>query len=161
MRSLPDLGPRGEGWVLIQLVLFGAIFAAGLATGAAPSGMSGSVAELVGAGLVLAGVLLATAGVWGLRAADALTALPHPRSDAALVERGAYRLVRHPIYGGLVIGAVGWGILRASLLTVVLAAVLLAFFTLKATREEAWLQARYPGYPAYRRRTRRFLPWIF
>jgi len=161
MRTPPDLGPRGEGWVLIQIVLFAAILAARPATGSAPAGMRGSVPELVGVGLVLAGGLLATAGVWGLQGADALTALPHPRSDAALVDRGAYRLVRHPIYGGLVIGALGWGILRASLPTVLLAAVLLGFFTLKATREEAWLEARYPDYPAYRQRTRRLLPWIF
>jgi protein-S-isoprenylcysteine O-methyltransferase Ste14 len=161
MSRLPSLGPRGEGWVVIQFILFAAIFAVGLQAGPPPPGLEGSVAEIVGVGLVAAGGLLAAAGLLGLQSGDALTALPHPRSEAELVESGAYSLVRHPIYGGLVIGAIGWGIVRASLPTVILAAVLLAFFSLKASREEAWLADRYPGYEAYRRRTRRILPWIF
>ncbi|MFP5342472.1 MAG: hypothetical protein ACLGIJ_06065 [Candidatus Limnocylindria bacterium] len=39
-----------------------------------------------------------------------------------------------------------------------LAAVLAIFFTLKSSREEAWLLDRFPAYAAYRGRTRRFLP---
>jgi len=37
--------------------------------------------------------------------------------------------------------------------------VLAAFLYLKSAREEAWLEARYPGYAAYRARTPRFIPW--
>ena len=39
--------------------------------------------------------------------------------------------------------------------------MLLGFFRLKSAREELWLEARYPGYAAYRARTRRLVPFIY
>jgi protein-S-isoprenylcysteine O-methyltransferase Ste14 len=77
------------------------------------------------------------------------------------VQTGAYRLSRHPIYGGLILAAAGWGLLTASLVALVLAAVLLGFFDLKSRREEHWLEARYLDYPAYRARTRRLIPGVY
>ncbi|MEO5885006.1 MAG: isoprenylcysteine carboxylmethyltransferase family protein [Candidatus Limnocylindrales bacterium] len=107
---------------------------------------------------IAGGVILAARGIVDL--GGSLTPLPHPRDDARLVETGVYGLVRHPIYGGLILGAVGWALMLASLAGLVASALLLAFFTLKAAREEAWLTTRFPGYPAYRTRTRRFIPWV-
>jgi protein-S-isoprenylcysteine O-methyltransferase Ste14 len=101
---------------------------------------------------------LAVRGVRDLR--DALTPLPYPRDGAELVETGVYARVRHPIYGGLIMAAVGWGLVAASPISIVLAGVLFGFFQLKSRREEIWLTERYPGYPAYRERTRRLIPWI-
>jgi protein-S-isoprenylcysteine O-methyltransferase Ste14 len=108
---------------------------------------------------IVAGGLLAVLGVVTLR--DSLTALPHPRDGASLVETGVYRLVRHPIYGGIVIGALGWGLVTASAAAIVGAAVLLGFFRLKSGLEEVWLSQRYPEYTAYRSRTRRMLPLLY
>ncbi len=48
--------------------------------------------------------------------------------------------VRHPIYGGLVLASLGWGLLTASPATIGAAIVLLGFFELKSRREEAWLE---------------------
>ena len=91
---------------------------------------------------------------------SSLTPLPHPRDDASLIQTGIYARVRHPIYGGIVIASFGWGLLTASIPALVMAVVAWAFFTVKSTREEAWLVERYPDYPAYRARTRRLIPWI-
>ena len=77
------------------------------------------------------------------------------------METGAYRLARHPIYGGIILGSVGWGLLTASPLALGLAAVLFGFFDLKSRREEAWLAERFGGYAAYRTRTKRFIPWLY
>ena len=71
------------------------------------------------------------------------------------------RRVRHPIYGGIVLAALGWGLVTASI-----AGARDgrrhpgASSTLKSRREEAWLVERFPDYPAYRARTRRLIPWI-
>lgn len=156
--DLPTLGPRGEGWVVIQGVILVAI-AAGSLVGPAWTDDLRIVTSVLGLALLAAGWILAIRGLVDLR--DSLTAFPHPRDDGRLVEAGAYRLVRHPIYGGLILGATGWGLLMASPVAIVGAAVLLGFFDLKSRREEAWLVARYPGYVAYRRGTRRFFPLLY
>ena len=70
-------------------------------------------------------------------------------------------MVRHPIYGGLVLGAIGWGLAMAAPLAIAAGALLGVFFDLKSRREEAWLTGRYAEYPAYRARTRKLLPWIY
>jgi protein-S-isoprenylcysteine O-methyltransferase Ste14 len=154
---LPSLGPKGEGWVVIQGVLLLAVAVAGL-LGPAWTGIPRIVTSIIGLGAVAAGLVLAVRGLRDL--GSNLTPLPHPRDQADLVVTGVYGLVRHPIYGGLIIGAVGWGLLTASPAALLAAFALWGFFELKSRREEAWLDARYADYPAYRARTRRLIPWI-
>lgn len=158
MTRLPALGPRGEGWVVIQFILLAGVGAAGL-TGPAWNGLSRDVTSVVGTGLLGVGLVLALRGLVDLR--GALTALPHPRDGVSLVDTGSYALVRHPIYGGIIVGAAGYGLLMASPPALVGAAVLMGFFRLKSGREEAWLEQRYRGYAAYRTRTRRLLPFLY
>jgi protein-S-isoprenylcysteine O-methyltransferase Ste14 len=156
---LPDLGRRGEGWFAIQVGLLVLVALAGLLAGDAWSGAAAELSWLAGLLLLAAGGALAAWGLAGLGLG--LSPLPRPREGAELVESGAYGLVRHPIYGGLIIGSVGFGLLTASLLGLLLAALLAAFLDLKARREEAWLRDHYPGYAAYMARTRRLIPWLF
>jgi protein-S-isoprenylcysteine O-methyltransferase Ste14 len=119
-----------------------------------------TVESAAGAVLMAAGGLLAVLGV--LHLGRSLTPLPHPRDGAELVEGGVYRLVRHPIYGGLVIGSLGYGLVVQAVATAVVGSlVLLGFFRLKSAREEVWLEQRYSGYSAYRARTRRMLPFLY
>jgi protein-S-isoprenylcysteine O-methyltransferase Ste14 len=112
-----------------------------------------------GAVLIAMGGLLAARGVLDLR--ENLTPYQRPLPGAQLVESGAYGLVRHPIYGGLILVALGWGLATASLLALGGALVLLVFFDLKSRREEIWLAAQYAEYGSYRARTRRLLPWLY
>lgn len=156
---IPSLGPRGEGWVAIQVVMFVAIAAAGLLAGGAWGGTGHLVTAVLGVALMAAGGLLAVKGVLDL--GTSLTPLPHPREGSELVRTGAYRLARHPIYGGLILAAAGWALLTASVVALLLAAVLLGFFDLKSRREERWLEERYPDYAAYRRETRRLIPGVY
>lgn|SRR5512143_3525348 len=156
--GLPDLGPRGEGWFFLQVVIAAVIAAAGL-LGPAWSGPPRVAGVLAGLALIGAGGLLAARGIVDL--GRNLTPFPMPREGTRLVDSGAYRLVRHPLYGGLIAGAFGWGLLTASSASIVGAVILAAFFDLKARREEAWLVERVDGYAVYRARTRRLLPWVY
>ncbi len=155
---LPDLGPRGEGWVVLQVVLLAVLALAGTAGPAwvDPWLASGRVA---GAALVGVGSLVAVAGVAGLR--ENLTAVPRPVAGGRLIDSGVYGLVRHPIYAGIIAAAAGWGLVTASLPALLLALVLVAFFDAKSRREEAWLLAAYPAYADYRRRVRKLVPLVY
>jgi protein-S-isoprenylcysteine O-methyltransferase Ste14 len=157
-RSLPDLGPRGEGWVVIQIALFALIAAAG-AIGPAWDGTVRIVGVVVGILLVVAGATLGLRGIVDLR--ENLTAFPRPMPKARLVETGSYGLVRHPIYCGVIVAALGWGLATASPLAIVGAGVLLVFFDLKSRREEVWLSEQFTDYEAYRSRTRKLVPWVY
>jgi protein-S-isoprenylcysteine O-methyltransferase Ste14 len=145
--------------VILQVVLFWLIVATGVGFDDAWAKEVRSGTTIVGVVLGLAGLGLAAKGLADLRGAR--TPLPRPRDGAELVETGVYRLVRHPVYGGLVIAAAGWGLFEASPVTLLLALVLLGFFRLKSGREEAWLRERYPQYPAYAARTRRMIPLLY
>jgi len=156
--SLPDLGPRGEGWFLFQVLLFLAILVAGR-YGPQWSGGQREISAAVGVVAVGAGFALALKGVLDL--GSGLTPFPRPMEGSRLVDCGAYGLVRHPIYGGLIIGAFGWGLMTASLAALFGTAVLWLFFDLKSRREEGWLAEKFDAYPAYRARTRRLIPWLY
>jgi protein-S-isoprenylcysteine O-methyltransferase Ste14 len=156
---LPSLGPRGEGWVLVQSILFVLVAAAGFSVNGAWAREARTVTTIVAGLLVVGGGLLAVSGAVELR--EAFTPVPRPRDGARLVETGAYALVRHPIYGGIVLVALGWGLFAASPISIGLSLVLLAFFRLKSAREEAWLVEAYPGYDAYRARTKRMIPFLY
>jgi protein-S-isoprenylcysteine O-methyltransferase Ste14 len=154
-------GKRGEWYVVIQaallaLVLFGPRtlegFPAWPAAARLPALLSGGV-------LLLAGALLAGAGAASL--GRNLTPLPHPRDDARLVETGAYRLVRHPIYGGIILMSYGWGLCVRGWLCLVYATLVFVFLDLKSRREERWLEEKFPGYDRYRKRVRKLIPFVY
>ena len=155
---LPDLGQRGEGWVVLQVVLLGAIVGAGF-VGPPWSGPSQVVGAIAGVTLITVGVGLVSAGILRLR--RQLTAYPRPVPGGRLIEDGVFGLVRHPMYGGGMIAALGWGLAMASPMAVAGAFVLGAFFDLKSRREEAWVGEQFVGYATYRRRTRRLIPWLY
>lgn len=160
-KRLPDLGPRGEGWVLGQFVLFGLLVAVSL-----PSLASISPRTPLDWSAVAIGTAAMAVAAWVVAAAfrdlgRSLTPMPRPRDDAVLVEHGIYAIIRHPIYAGLILGGFGWSTVTRSLPAAGVMILLAIYFDLKSRREEAWLADRYPGYDAYRRRTRRFLPRVY
>jgi protein-S-isoprenylcysteine O-methyltransferase Ste14 len=118
-----------------------------------------ALGRAIGATLIAGGALVAALGLLGLR--ESLTAVPRPVNDGRLVETGVYGLVRHPIYSGLVIAAIGWGLVTASPPALLAAVGLGIFFDVKARREEAWLIGSYPGYADYRRRVRKLVPFVY
>jgi protein-S-isoprenylcysteine O-methyltransferase Ste14 len=154
-------GRRGEWYVvaqvaLIALVLFGPRSLAGWPAWQAPFTW---LAWAAGGFSLLAGAWLFASAV--LRLGSNLAAVPFPKDGGSLVETGPYRLVRHPIYCGIVAMAFGWALLVHGWLTILYALAMLAFFDIKSRREERWLAERYPGYAAYRKRVRKLIPFIY
>jgi protein-S-isoprenylcysteine O-methyltransferase Ste14 len=158
---LPDLGPHGEGWVVGQFVLLALLVLAGLPW----LGRLWPETPIGWLGFLSGATMIAVGGVVLIRAfaelGDSLSPLPRPRPEAHMIESGIYAHVRHPIYAGLMLAALGWSALTSSPAALAVALVLAAFLDAKARREEAWLIERYGGYAEYRRRSKRFLPGIY
>jgi protein-S-isoprenylcysteine O-methyltransferase Ste14 len=154
-------GKRGEWYVVIQAGLFLLLIFGPRTLPAVPTWPEHlrPTSYILAALLLLAGGTLAVAGVLAL--GRNLTPLPLPKRDARLVESGPYRLVRHPIYGGIVLMAYGWSLLAGSWLTLGYATLLFLFFDIKSRREERWLRAKYPGYSEYSNKVRKLIPFIY
>ncbi len=84
-------------------------------------------------------------------------------ADQPVVERGAYRWVRHPSYTGGILMYLGTGIALTNWLSVLIIAVSgAAAYVYRVHVEEQALQANLGGrYQEYMRRTKRFVPFVY
>jgi len=109
-----------------------------------------------GAAGTLAGLAVVT--ISGRRLGAALTPSPLPARSSVLQTSGPYRLVRHPLYSGLLVAGGARTAAAGSAPHLGTFVALAALLSVKARWEERWLQARFPEYTAYARHTTRFVP---
>lgn len=158
MVSAPQLGARGGGWVVIQFALIGAVVALGVLAAGWPDGARWWL-KGAGVGLVFLGALVLALS--GRALGSGFTPFPKPAEGGELVEDGPYASVRHPVYSGGLLVAVGIS-LTLSPWSLVPTAALAVVWALKARVEERFLLERYPGYAAYSSRTRfRLVPFVY
>ncbi len=84
-------------------------------------------------------------------------------ADQPVIERGAYRWVRHPSYTGGILMYLGTGIALTNWLSaVIIAASGTAAYVYRVRVEEQALQAHLGGrYREYMGRTKRFVPFVY
>lgn len=153
--------PSGWGYLVVQaglfaLLAFGPRTVNGMSEWSLRFALLGSVAGSV---LLASGFILATTGV--IHLGKNLTPLPIPKNSATLIVTGAYRLVRHPIYSGIICMAFGWGLWVNSWLTIGYALMLFIFFDVKSRYEECLLEEKFPEYTSYRKRVKKLLPFMY
>jgi protein-S-isoprenylcysteine O-methyltransferase Ste14 len=157
---IPNLGPRGEGWVAIQVVLFVLIGALGaLHLPDASPGSIGTLIVAIGVGLGLVSGLVVLRALRGL--GPTFSAFPRPAEGGHLARDGVYARIRHPVYAGVIGLSVAWSCITLSPLALAATLVLVVVLDLKARLEEAWLTERYQDYAAYARSTHRFVPRVY
>jgi len=148
-------GQRGEGFVVGQFTLLGLlVLALWLTPSSSPPWLTGLGRGLAWVGL---GVLLLAAWQLGRN----LTALPRPKPGGFLVQGGLYRVVRHPIYAGVLLWALGSSLAHLNLWTFLLFGLLFGWLDWKASLEERWLEERNPEYQSYRRQVKKLIPWLY
>ena len=84
------------------------------------------------------------------------------KENHELIQRGPYRLVRHPIYTGLLLMSLGTALLIGRLGALAAWILFVVSFWIKAGQEETLMLQQFPmGYAAYRQRVKRIVPFIF
>ena len=158
-------GSRWLWWREIAVRLgFFALVVLALQVGALP-GVSlytldqGPAVSWLGLILCASGIVLAILARAHLDHSRQTTGLDGESSE--LLTTGPYALVRHPLYGGLLLAMLGSAIAQ-SLLWLLPLVVYGPLFFLSARREENVLLEQFSeGYAAYRRRTKMLLPFLF
>ena len=83
------------------------------------------------------------------------------KDEPELVTSGPYRLVRHPIYTGILVAGIGT-VVALSWWWTTIAVLVGCYFIYSATVEEKYLTKKFPNsYPKYKRSTKMLLPHIF
>jgi protein-S-isoprenylcysteine O-methyltransferase Ste14 len=83
------------------------------------------------------------------------------KEEPELVTSGPYRLVRHPIYSGILVAGFGTAV-ALSWVGLIVVAMAGTYFLYSATVEERSLTEQFPDtYPTYKRATKMLVPFVF
>jgi protein-S-isoprenylcysteine O-methyltransferase Ste14 len=147
---LPDLGSRGQGWVWLQALLMFLVVLGSL--GPQWPDVVATAFLIVGTVLFLGAAAQLAFGILAVGASFGVP--PRPGADASLRTTGLLARTRHPIYGGWMLGAVGWTLVFSPW-SVLPAALLILELDGKRRVEERMLVRSYPGYASYAQHVRR------
>ncbi len=149
---------RGELYVLVQAILLIALFFGPKDVFGLPDKLNQTL-WWIGQILFYSGIVIA---IWAaILLGPNLTPLPKPKPSGQLIQTGLYKLVRHPIYFGVILISFGWAGIEQTIYTLVLAFVLLIFFDLKSRQEERWLTQKFSEYAEYKMTTKKLIPFVY
>ena len=149
------LGLKDYVYVAIQLLLFIAYI---LDIEIVNTGSLRCV-SVVGIVLIIIGFFMILIGILQLNIN--ISPFPSPKTGSSLITNGIFAYVRHPIYGGLVIGLFGYALFFASLYKILIVCLLFVLFMYKSSYEEKRLSILFPIYDTYKLGTKRIIPFIY
>ena len=154
------------GGLITRFGLFAAIFVVAMVARRSSEMQALQLSELNSVPDAIAGAVIATLGAaaafWARATIGRNWGSPATRKTGTeLVTSGPYRLVRHPIYSAVLFMMIGTAIALWPVWWVVTVAAGV-YFILSARAEERFMTSRFPvDYPAFRARTKMFVPFIF
>jgi protein-S-isoprenylcysteine O-methyltransferase Ste14 len=119
-----------------------------------------------GPGLPFLGILLVAAGlgfaIWArLYLGRNWSGIVTLKEEHALIRTGPYRVVRHPIYTGLLLALVGTAAAIGEWRGVLAVGCVMIGLLWKIRVEEALMAGTFPEYAEYRRRTAALIPFVY
>lgn len=117
------------------------------------------IVKILGLILFLAGLALA---VWARLILGKNWGMPMTqKQEPELVTSGPYEYIRHPIYSGILLAIIG-SVLASSIYWLVLLAITSPYFIYSALNEERLMLKQFPKvYPAYKKKTKMLIPFVF
>lgn len=112
-------------------------------------------------GLLLFALGVGLYRVGGAQLGDSLSPFVLPRPTGRVVADGVYAWIRHPMYLGQALLAVGAPMTLGVRWVAWLAVPALGILWVRMQREEDALRARFPAYLQYQSTTRRVVPFLF
>ncbi len=82
------------------------------------------------------------------------------KENHELIQRGPYRLVRHPIYSGILLMVLGTAVLAGSLGAFLALFLCFGGLWIKLRQEEKLLSKHFPEYAQYQARTKALVPFL-
>lgn len=105
---------------------------------------------------VLTGAFLITAAFIQLN--RHLTMLPTPTEKSNLITTGVFKYIRHPIYSGIFLLALGYAVYLVDFNKLLFSLIILLFFDIKTGYEENQLTRKFSDYTNYKSITGKFFP---
>jgi protein-S-isoprenylcysteine O-methyltransferase Ste14 len=161
-RSAPARAPRSLSLTLVKTVKIAILLGIAVQTfmpDVLPLAEDPALLRVVGVILYTAGLMVALCGRIQLGNNWLDIEAAGVKREQAVVSKGIYRYVRHPIYIGDLALLIGLELALNSWL-VILAALLVPVVLQRAVREESMLATTLPGYSLYCRQTKRFIPFL-
>jgi protein-S-isoprenylcysteine O-methyltransferase Ste14 len=116
--------------------------------------------DAIGLSITVVGVVFA---IWSrVTLGRNWSSVPQVKEQHELVVKGPYRIVRHPIYTGLILTVAGTGLAVDRGIGLFMALLVFASYWLKSRVEEKLMMETFPEqYPEYRRRVKALIPGVF
>ena len=102
-------------------------------------------------------------GVWAIvvMQRSKINIAPAPRANAFLVEKGPYKIIRHPMYLAIILSLTPLIVSHYDSARMIILGVLYINLLFKLLFEEGLLKVYFEGYTEYMKRTWRLIPWVF
>jgi protein-S-isoprenylcysteine O-methyltransferase Ste14 len=111
---------------------------------------------------VIAGQLLAVAlSIWARRSFQGGQFSIHAEPvEGSLLSTGPYQVIQHPMYAAAMLLVWSSILGHLSIINVVIGLIVTGAIAVRIVTEEQFLQARYPDYAEYSRKTKRIIPFV-
>ncbi|HMQ79354.1 MAG TPA: isoprenylcysteine carboxylmethyltransferase family protein [Ignavibacteria bacterium] len=152
---------KAKGWVLVvvQFILLAVVVISSVYEFKYSGRELMPAIHYIGVTLILIGALLFTFIL--ISFGQYMTPNPVPRDNSVLKTTGIYSLIRHPMYFTVLVLLLGVILYFQAFYSLAWLVIAFFFLVFKTTREESYLAKKFPEYTAYRKVTKRILPFIY
>lgn len=91
---------------------------------------------------------------------SSLTPFPTPKENASLITNGIFKYIRHPIYSGIILMTLFYGIYCENFYKILIGILLFIVFYFKSNYEENLLKSKFVSYSNYMSKTKKFIPFV-